>query len=654
MKQTIDLSQCSWTLAGWTPDRWRDTNGMETGVNLVPEIPRVPAQVPGSVQKALLDAGFLPDWNLGNNSRACEWVENRHWIYETELPDFEVPEGASVRLKCLGLDYSGWVLLNGEFVGEFKGSFVPHVFDLTGRLKASENRLSIVFDCPPRWLGQSGFTSRITEWKPRYNYFWDWTARLVQLGIWDGISIEVVSGVTLGAISVTAVADPVKGTGTIRLQIATAASDDHGLAVRLNLGGGPEVSCHGDPRHFRDGTVWDGLPIELWHPNGNGIQRLYKVTVELMDETEDEILEVREFQIGFKHVAWRQNQDAPDGAEPWICVINGLPTFLQGVNWTPILPNFADVTREDYRRILEQYRELGVNLLRVWGGAFLEKSDFYELCDELGLLVWQELPLSSSGLDNWPPEDEQSVVEMEVIARSYAARRKHHASLLLWCGGNELQGGLDGAKVGVGKPIDLTHPMMARMAQVFEEVDPGRRFLPSSASGPRFMAFEPDFGQGLHHDVHGPWTIDGSMEDWNRYWANDDSLFRSETGSPGASSADIIRRYAGDCEVLPGTLENPLWRRTSWWIEWDVFVSEIGRAPETLEEYVAWSQERQAVSLATAARACKRRFPRCGGFLVWMGHDSFPCTANTAIIDFWGRPKPAALALAKIFREISG
>ncbi len=128
-------------------------------------------------------------------------------------------------------------------------------------------------------------------------------------------------------------------------------------------------------------------------------------------------------------------------------------------------------------------------------------------------------------------------------------------------------------------------------------------------------------------------------------------FLRSETGAPGASSADIIRRFAGDCDVMPATPANPLWRRTSvWWIEREQFVREHSREPESLEDYVDWSQARQARALKAAAAACKKRFPRCGGFIVWMGHDCFPCTANTSVIDFHCRPKPAALALAEVFK----
>src|SRR5205807_5388249 len=122
---------------------------------------------------------------------------------------------------------------------------------------------------------------------------------------------------------------------------------------------------------------------------------------------------------GFRSIEWRPCQDAPPGADPWLCVVNGRPIFLQGVNFPPVLPNFADATREQYRRLLHTYADLGVNTLRVNGVGFLEKECFYDLCDELGLLVWQDVPLSSSGVDNCLPDDETVVIEVAAILVSY-------------------------------------------------------------------------------------------------------------------------------------------------------------------------------------------------------------------------------------------
>jgi beta-mannosidase len=219
--------------------------------------------------------------------------------------------------------------------------------------------------------------------------------------------------------------------------------------------------------------------------------------------------------------------------------------------------------------------------------------------------------------------------------------------LILWCGGNELQG----LKTGF-KPVTLEHPMMKAFRDVVAAMDPDRRFIPSSPCGPSFSAMPEDFGRGCHWAVHGPWRAEGALEDnWMSYWERDDALFRSETGCPGASPKAIIEAGKGDCDPYPCDLRNPLWKRTSWWCEWDQYVAEEGGEPGSLEAYVEWSQARQARALSHAVRCCKKRFPSCGGIILWMGHDCFPCTANTSIVDFEGRPKPAALAVAEVFHQ---
>ena len=207
MKRNHNLGTLDWTLSGWTPHLWRLMQTVEIGALPTAEVRGIPAPVPGSVQKALRDAGTLPDWNLPDSARACEWVENRHWIYEAALPDAWLTAGRACRLKCLGLDYKGWVFVNGKEVGEFCGTHIPHSFDLAPHLAKSGNRLRIVFDLPPRWLGQFGFTSQVREWKTRFNYTWDWQPRLVQVGIWDNLTLEVSDGAEIAELCCSADAD---------------------------------------------------------------------------------------------------------------------------------------------------------------------------------------------------------------------------------------------------------------------------------------------------------------------------------------------------------------------------------------------------------------------------------------------------------------
>ncbi len=366
------------------------------------------------------------------------------------------------------------------------------------------------------------------------------------------------------------------------------------------------------------------------------------------------VLDAAVCRVGFRHIAWQPCEGAPADADPWICVINGRPIFCQGVNWAPIRANFADLTYEDYRKRLQLYHDLGCNLIRVNGVGFLEKTWFYDLCDELGILVWQDFPMSSSGLDNWAPEDARAIEEMAIIAQSFIERRRHHASLALWCGGNELQGDLDGNKTGIGKPCELSHPMLRRLAEVVAAHDPTRRFLVTTPSGPRAFADPAAFGQGLHWDVHGPYIMEGG-DALAAYWEQNDALFHSEVYCPAACSAEIIRAYAGECRPFPASPDNFFWTRpTPWWNDWAPLIAEHGREPRDLEEYVGWSQQRQAQLLTAAFKACKARFPRCGGLLLWTGHDTFPTPINASIIDFHGDPKPAALAIAEVWKDNIG
>ncbi|MDI6827665.1 MAG: glycoside hydrolase family 2 TIM barrel-domain containing protein, partial [Armatimonadota bacterium] len=437
MKTIHSLSALNWKVSGWIPEYWRLDQSTEIGASPNAEISAIPARVPGSVQRALLEAGMIPDWNVGLNFRNCEWIENRHWIYEVAIPDEWIEPGKTFRLKCLGLDYAGEVILNGKLVSKFCGSFTPYCFDITPYLLERGNTLRIVFATPPRWLGQFGYTSKMKDLKVRFNYTWDWTVRLVQIGIWDDILLEASNGEEIEEFRCFTDADPSTSKGILHMK--ARVSHKGGSHVRLSLSRDDKVVREEEASvdEIRQGILWNDLPIELWWPNQAGRQPLYNLTCILLNKEGKELDRI-DRRVGFKHVRWIPCDGAPENADPWICEVNGCPVFLQGVNWTPVRPNFADVTAEDYQKRLKLYRDLGCNILRVWGGAILEKESFYDLCDELGLLVWQEFPLSSSGVDNLPPDDENTILEMSKIAKSYIARRQHHVSLLLWSGGNEL------------------------------------------------------------------------------------------------------------------------------------------------------------------------------------------------------------------------
>lgn len=620
---------------------------MEVGTTLKTDLPAVEAAVPGSVQAALRRAGVIPDWNVGLNSRLCEWVEHRHWEYIVEIPEgfFETnsqtEQGQEIWLVAEGLDHRGWIMVDNQEVGEFCGMLQPHRFALSKYLGDGKRHcLGLVFDKPPTEQGQIGYTSWSRYFKPRFNYGWDWCPRFVPIGIWDDLYFHVGTN-DLQVERVRAELSPDNATG--RLSVIAGSSTKE-LTFCLRREGKIAWQTRAAKPAGRGEFSFDGIPVEAWWPNRMGGQPLYELEVSSGEET-------AKYTLGFKRIEWRACEDAADDAREWICVVNGRPVFLQGVNWTPIRTDYASVTEDDYRKYLSLYKDMGCNLLRVWGGAFLEKECFYRLCDEMGLMIWQEFPLSSSGIDNWAPEEPEVIERLCDIARSYIRRRGHHACKLLWCGGNELQHA-PGKKTGDGVPLDFDHPCLRELKKVVEQEDPGVRMLPTSSSGPVFYARPENFGKGIHHDVHGPWVMDGTLEEWQTYWRADDSLFRSEVGLTGATDLAVTEKYRGTCAYWPPHESNPYWSHVnSWWVQYDRFKDEVEGLPEPRrsERFVALSQALQAQGLAIAARSCKRRFPRCGGFLLWMGHDAFPCLSNTAVIDFDGNPKPAYHALREEF-----
>ena len=651
--KAYNLSSLEWKLWGYRPENWKMDFNFDELTGPKAEYINIPVKVPGSVQGALKDAAIIEDWNIGTNYVKMEWIENRHWIYCTRIPDDWISKGSHIILNCLGLDDNGVVMVNGKEVGKFCNTFISYQFDVTPFLKEKNNTLAIVFECPPSYLGQIGYTSKIKDWKPRFYYGWDWIPRIVQIGIWDDIFLEVPEkeGVIMEELKIVTETDKNRDLANLKVSAGLSPRAFHGkVRIKLTRDTGESIIDETIPAtQLRDGKEWNNLAVKRWWPNGSGEQVLYKLECVLLDSAGNK-LQVISRNVGFKRIEWQPCKGAGPEAVPWLCSINNKPVFLQGVNWTPVRPNFADLRESDYHKWIKTYKDLGINIFRVWGGGFPEKDWFYDICDEMGIMLWQEFPLSSSGLDNYPPDSPEEIAVMLEISEGYVKRLRHHVSLLLWCGGNELY------KSGDIAPIDDNHPMIHGMKEIVLANDPGRRFVPASPSGPTIYSESGNFGNRKSWDVHGPWKLpftdsDHTMNAVRNFWTLDDALIHSEVGVPGGMSADMINKYRGEYPAQPANMSNVLWRQVSSWIEWGDFLDDHkGAVPGSLEEYVSWSQERQTSGLSIALKANKSRFPACGGFIIWMGHDSYPCPVNTSIIDFDGNLKPSAITLSQIWK----
>lgn len=655
--KTFDLSKLEWKLWGYRPESWRMNFDFNNFTGNWAEFSDIPAKVPGSVRSALLAEGIIPDWNVGLNTTASEWVENRHWLFVSSIPNNMLPEnGEELILHGNGLDYNGILMINDKEAGQFSNTFLPHKFNITPFLKEKDNKISFVFLSPPRYLGQIGFTSKIKDWKPRFNYGWDWMTRIVQIGVWDKVwlSIDKKGQAVMDDVQIVTDAKPNKDSGVLKIKadFNKAARKGKVKVTLLSKSGKRVFSDIISVKSILEQKTWSNLKIKRWWPNGFGEQHIYELNIELLNEKEKSIQTISR-NVGFKNIQWLACEDAREDADPWICSVNNTPIFLQGVNWSPIRPNFADLKKEDYIKRLQLYKDLGVNTIRVWGGGFPEFQWLYDLSDEMGLLIWQDFPLSSSGIDNTPPETDKEVFTMSKIVKSYLNRTQHNVSILMWCAGNEIYNKENTA------PLTDSHKMIAAMKEVVNTMDPLRRFVDGSPSGPSIYAGRDNFGEGVNWETHGPWQLpftadDKSMNAVKDFWNKNDALFISEAGVPGAMSAEMIKKYAGEYNPLPASLENPIWRNVNWWVDWDDYLYDHDGIPtDSLEKYVDWSQGRQSEGLVIALKSRKDRFPKSGGFIIWMGHDSFPCMVNTSIVDFDGNPKPAAFELSKVWKDNS-
>ncbi|MBN1492228.1 MAG: hypothetical protein JXA69_20110 [Phycisphaerae bacterium] len=649
--KVLSLNGTDWRLIQYWRKQWALRAVGEMCPLHWPVRPPFPATVPGAVQHDLRAAGVLPDWNAGLNSQACEWVNNRDWAFQKDItvpPDFD----GMLTLECDGLDYAGQVSINGALVGTFEGTHLRHEFDLTGKIAPGETALlEILVFAAPDVDGTFGYTSQTRIFKPRFGYCWDWSPRVVNVGIWQDVRLVSRGPSRLRDPLVRATLGEDGQSG--RLAIAASVEGPaRSLAYTLSDAKGRTVAS--GEAAVADGRVdhqCDLDNVQPWWPATHGEQPLYRLEMTLPDGSggiSDHCVRT----IGFKRIRWLPNPGAPPDARPYICEVNGVPVFLRGVNWVPPSPFYGAVSRERYETLIRLYRNMNANILRVWGGAILERPEFYETCDRLGLLVWQEFPLSSSGIENWPPEDPDVITSLRRIAEEYIRRRGHHVSHLLWCGGNELQGTIDGQKTGGGKPVDESHPCMRMFAEVVERLDPGKRLLPTSPTGPRFFAERKDFDKGLHHHTHGPWSNLPLAARYD-YFNNLDSLFLSETGAPGCSTLEWLQQNCGEESVWPPRAENPYWLHPAApWLPWDDVVREYGAIDDDasmLPFVVKASRYLQAESYRYAAEAARRRAMTCSGFIIWMGHDNAHCTSNNSAIELPGWPKPAYAWLQRAF-----
>lgn len=646
MYERLDLNGADWQLRGYLGHYWLLPGNVFWADRPAESDQWMPATVPGMVQTDLIREGRIPDPYIDLNSLPCEWVSQRDWVYRKTFLLPESWRGRRLRLRFGGVDYRCHVSLNGTLLGIHEGTCLPFEFDVTGTaVIGGENRLIVAVHRAPDADSQIGHTSKTAHFKPRFAYGWDFAPRAIPLGIWQDVDLVASGPVVCSDLWVRPAIDG--NTGRVKATLRLDGPAPEGVAAVWSilrgdtvLAGGTEAVTPGASETIIQ-TALERPAI--WWTNGLGDQPLHEIRVDLIGPGGAR-WDTRAATFGFRDLTWVRTEGAPEDALAYQPVLNGVTVPVRGWNWVP-LSNFHGGEIDDrYDRFIALARRAGVNLIRVWGGGILEKTRFYEACDRAGILVWQELQMSSSGVDNEAPSDPAFCEAFEAYARAILPQRRNHVSLAVWCGGNELCEGY------AGPPHALSHPVIAALRHAVDDLDPGRHLLPTSGSGPDGMLRGDNLTHVLH-DVHGPWTYAGPEAQYtmaNTFTA----MLHSEFGAPGAAHAKTLRAIAPEDRILPPSFANPLWRhRGDWWIHEDQVRALFGEW-DSLETFVRFSQFIQFEGLRYLVESNHRKWPRCAGAIPWQFNEPWPCTSCTCSVDYYGSPKPAYYAVARVYRPV--
>lgn len=648
------LDQHLWRLRGFLGEEWRWARAHEADP---PSLDHwIEASVPGSIHDDLWRAGDIADPYIARNSLLCEWVPERTWVYATRFR--EPPRaGQECRLRFEGIDFEADIFLNGELLGHHLGMFSAAEYEVAGLLRAEPaNALAVVIAPAPREEPQVGRTERVRTAKSRMGYGWDFCPRLVNLGIWDGVSMEWSGPHRIVDVSVRTTIERDSGAADLEVSVELAAGGGEALAVEASLSvDGSEVAvatvglpADSIPGEVRTALLQLGLERpRLWWPNGSGEAVLHDLAVRLLDRAGRE-LDHHNQPLGIRSATLVPNEGAAPDARPYTLEINGRRSYLRGWNWVPLDALYGPRRTAKLQHLLGLARAANVNLLRVWGGGLIERTDFYEACDRLGIMVWQEFPLSSSGFADWPSDEPAYLAHLAAEAQAAVRRRRRHPSLVLWCGGNEL------ADIR-GKPLDESAPAIGLLREVVERLDPGRAWLPTSPSGPEFaydlatIARDPD---GLH-DVHGPWEHQGLEEQYTL--ANrGTSLLHSEFGAEGMASPEVIAATVPEAERWPAGRETPVYaHRGAWWNNEPFVQRAFGGSLDDVPSLARASRLLQAEALGYSVAADRRRAWRNSGSIPWQFDEPYPMAWSTSAVDYYGRPKPAYHAVAQAYRPVT-
>ena len=636
-----------------------------------------PATVPGCVHTDLMKIGQLPgDLYWRDTAKQVQWIENEEWIYTKQFTVDVQEEGAILVFECL--DTYADIYLNEAYVGSADNMFVTHRFPVDSQLRQGENTLRVVFHSPIERTKDApiriaSFTKeRIYTRRLQCTYGWDWTMRFVTCGIEK--SCYLVFDNCPRVADTYIYTDQIDEFGAQLVCDTRFVYYENGLTYTITLEDPQGNTVYQNTRYCEESWHREYITVEnpqLWYPVGYGQQPLYVLKITCGQEILQHTVGIRTVKIlqiadqpgtenyqlcrKLKETASGKEWDFNENFSCFTPVINGKRIFCKGADWAPCEPLVSQVTPEKLTRILELSVQMGLNMIRIWGGGMFETEHFYSECDRLGIMVTQDFLMACG---DYPEDEDWFIQALKKEAEFAALTLRNHTSLVWWNGDNEnAVCGNERMKEYWGR-----NAAIKVIGPALREFDPARIFLPSSPyGGDRYASktkgtthntqFLDHFFRYLEND-----TMTDYKDEYKQYLAR----FIAEEPSMGAVSTFSLKRMMYEQDIyetedmwLYHTQSNPALHTELF--EYEKFFAEKVFGPfKNGQDRLFKLQYAQYEWMRISFEMVRRNLWFNSGLLYWMLADCWPAASGWAIIDYYGMPKASYYSFKRCAKAVVG
>jgi len=597
--------------------------------------------VPSSVYTNLVEAKVIDRSSLTRSPEEFFPISLESWIYRK---NFSLPanfqKNEKIELVFDGLDTFGQIWLNGKIIAKTNNMFCKWRFDVTSLIKEKNNELLVKFDSAvkegDRLMNRFGLLSKDQcSWpsrayvrKAQCQFGWDWAPIMPGCGIWQPVRLEAFKAGSIGDVHITTI-DCDKSNADIKISVQAENFSQQPMICNLSIidpagKTAATASLNFSANHQQASAVIKIAQPQLWWPRPYGSQPLYKLDAELHSGNEqvDSISKT----FGIRMV--KLNQAPDEHGQSFQFEINNQPVYAKGADWIPPSLYIGSAKAEDYEKLLVRAIDANINMLRVWGGGIYETETFYNLCDRLGILVWQDFMFACA----YYPDRTWFTEMIKQEATQNIIRLRNHPSLVLWCGNNEIDwqhaiGGFAKSKKFYGK--NIYHKILPHLVH---ELDPDRDYISSTPLGPAKNPNDPSVGT-----VH-QWDVWSGIKPTDDY-LNQIPRFVAEFGFQALPCKKTVQDIAdtGKTGTADFRIEKHDYQPNGTG-RLHYYINELFRAPVNIDEFIYLSQLTQSRAIRKNVEHLRTNSDINSGVLFWQFNDSCPAI-SWSCLDYAGGKK---------------